>query len=226
MKRRLAIARALVNAPDLLLLDEPTTALDPQARQAIWDRLYHLKDNGVTLVLTTHHMDEAEHLCDRLVIMNMGRIVAEGSPQDLIKQYSTREVVELRFGAGSQPLVNGELSPLIQRVEVLRDRTLLYTDDADRAVAEVSRVGLGPASLLARRSTLEDVFLHITGRALGDLPDSRRRQRLAARLRVLGAPVPPELARDNRQRPVHTPGVPGGHEYRPRRPHPQPGAGG
>src|SRR5829696_304479 len=97
MKRRLTIARSLVNDPDLLLLDEPTTGLDPQARHVVWDRLFRLKQRGVTLVLTTHYMDEAEQLCDRLVVMDHGRIVAQGSPRELIERYSTREVVEIRF---------------------------------------------------------------------------------------------------------------------------------
>jgi lipooligosaccharide transport system ATP-binding protein len=168
MKRRLTIARSLINEPDLLLLDEPTTGLDPQARHALWDRLYRLKQRGVTLVLTTHYMDEAEQLCDRLVVMDKARIVAEGSPRELIEQHSTREVVELRFPVGVQETVVGRLDGIAKRVELLPDRVLLYTDDADATVAEVHRRGLAPENVVERRSTLEDVFLRLTGRTLID----------------------------------------------------------
>ncbi len=168
MKRRLTIARALVNEPDIVLLDEPTTGLDPQARHLVWERLFRLKQQGVTLVLTTHYMDEAEQLCDRLVVMDGGRIVAEGSPRALIEQHSTREVVELRFAAESQEPFASKLDGLGERVEVLPDRILLYVADGDAAVAEVSRLGLSPANVLVRRSGLEDVFLHLTGRTLVD----------------------------------------------------------
>jgi lipooligosaccharide transport system ATP-binding protein len=168
MKRRLTIARSLVNEPDLLLLDEPTTGLDPQARHALWDRLYRLKANGVTLVLTTHYMDEAEQLCDRLVVMDRGRIAAEGSPRVLIDEYSTREVVELRFAPGESDRMAEKVADLGDRIEVLPDRLLLYTDDGDTAVEAVARRQLEPLSVLARRSTLEDVFLRLTGRQLVD----------------------------------------------------------
>ncbi|MGC1213513.1 MAG: ABC transporter ATP-binding protein [Micromonospora sp.] len=168
MKRRLTIARALVNNPEIVLLDEPTTGLDPQARHLVWERLFRLKQQGVTLVLTTHYMDEAEQLCDRLVVMDGGRIVAEGSPRALIEQHSTREVVELRFAAESQESFAGKLDGLGDRVEVLPDRILLYVADGDTAVAEVHALGLVPASVLVRRSSLEDVFLHLTGRTLVD----------------------------------------------------------
>lgn len=168
MKRRLTIARALVNDPEIVLLDEPTTGLDPQARHLVWERLFRLKQQGVTLVLTTHYMDEAEQLCDRLVVMDGGRIVAEGSPRALIEQHSTREVVELRFAAESQEPFAGKLDGLGERVEVLPDRVLLYVPDGDAAVAEVSALGLQPANVLVRRSGLEDVFLHLTGRTLVD----------------------------------------------------------
>ena len=168
MKRRLTIARSLINEPDLLLLDEPTTGLDPQARHALWDRLYRLKQRGVTLVLTTHYMDEAEQLCDRLVVMDKARIVAEGSPRELIEQHSTREVVELRFPVGIQETVLGRLDGIAKRVEPLPDRVLLYTDDADTTVAEVHRRGLTPENVVERRSSLEDVFLRLTGRTLID----------------------------------------------------------
>ena len=168
MKRRLTIARALVNEPEMVLLDEPTTGLDPQARHLVWERLFRLKQQGVTLVLTTHYMDEAEQLCDRLVVMDGGKIVAEGSPRGLIDQYSTREVVELRFIADSQQPYAEKLAGLGTRVEVLPDRILLYCTDGDAAVAEVQRRALSPASVLVRRSSLEDVFLHLTGRTLVD----------------------------------------------------------
>ncbi len=168
MKRRLSIARSLINNPELLLLDEPTTGLDPQARHVLWDRLYRLKQDGVTLVLTTHYMDEAEQLCDRLVVMDQGRIVAEGSPRSLIEEHSTREVLELRFPAGRNqehgPLVEG----LGQRHEVLPDRVLVYADDGEAALAAAHARGLEPESALVRRSSLEDVFLHLTGRTLVD----------------------------------------------------------
>ena len=168
MKRRLTIARALINEPDMVLLDEPTTGLDPQARHLVWERLFRLKRQGVTLVLTTHYMGEAEQLCDRLVVMDAGRIVAEGSPRDLIERYSTREVVELRFDVESQDVFAGKLAGVGERVEVLPDRILLYVQDGDAATAEVARRALNPSSVLVRRSSLEDVFLHLTGRTLVD----------------------------------------------------------
>ena len=178
MKRRLTIARSLVNEPELLLLDEPTTGLDPQARHAVWERLYQLRERGVTLVLTTHYMDEAEQLCDRLVVMDKGLIAAEGSPAELIKEWSTREVVELRFAPGPDgaPRPHAELAgafrSVAERVEVLPDRLLLYVDDGDATVAAVHglapTLGQEPASLLVRRSSLEDVFLRLTGRSLVD----------------------------------------------------------
>ena len=168
MKRRLTIARSLVSEPDLLILDEPTTGLDPQARHLVWDRLYRLKQQGVTLVITTHYMDEAEQLCDRLVIMDNGRIAAEGPPYDLIDRYSTREVVELRFASGDYTEVVAGLDGLASRHEVLPDRLLLYTDDGEHVVEEVRRLGLNPDRTLVRRSSLEDVFLYLTGRSLVD----------------------------------------------------------
>ncbi|MBI2710529.1 MAG: ABC transporter ATP-binding protein [Actinobacteria bacterium] len=168
MKRRLTIARALVNEPELLLLDEPTTGLDPQARHVLWDRLYRLKQSGVTLVLTTHYMDEAEQLCDRLVVMDQARIKAEGSPRELIARYSTREVVELRFRSGEHEVAVDKLAGLVERNEVLPDRLLLYADDGDALVAAVHDLGVVPDQVVVRRSTLEDVFLHLTGRTLVD----------------------------------------------------------
>jgi len=166
MKRRLTIARGLMNRPEMFLLDEPTTGLDPQARHILWDRLYRLKQQGVTLVLTTHYMDEAEQLCDRLVVMDAGRIVAEGSPRDLITRYSTREVLELRFGAGRNAEYETRLGGIGDRLEVLADRILVYADDGDAALREVITRGLAPEGSLVRRSSLEDVFLRLTGRSL------------------------------------------------------------
>jgi lipooligosaccharide transport system ATP-binding protein len=166
MKRRLTIARALINEPDLLLLDEPTTGLDPQARHLVWDRLYRLKQRGVTLVLTTHYMDEAEQLCDRLVVMDKARIVASGSPRELIDRYATKEVLELRFPVDGTPSFDGALSGVADRVEVLPDRVLVYTNDGDAAADAVHARGLRPESTLVRRSSLEDVFLRLTGRSL------------------------------------------------------------
>ena len=165
MKRRLTIARSLVNEPELLLLDEPTTGLDPQARHLVWDRLYRLKQQGVTIVLTTHYMDEAEQLCDRLVVMDKAKIVAFGSPRSLIDQYSSREVLELRFPIDATPAL-GKLDGLADRVEVLPDRVLLYATDGEAVAAAVHSRGLRPESTLVRRSTLEDVFLRLTGRSL------------------------------------------------------------
>ncbi len=172
MKRRLTIARSLINKPDLLLLDEPTTGLDPQARHVLWDRLFRLKQAGVTLVLTTHYMDEAEQLCDRLVVMDKGVIVAEGAPLDLIRAHSTREVAELRFGVaeadGSHDDLAARVADLGDRVEVLPDRLLVYSDDGEETIARTHERGLQPVATLVRRSTLEDVFLRLTGRTLVD----------------------------------------------------------
>ena len=166
MKRRLTIARSLINQPDLLLLDEPTTGLDPQARHLLWDRLYRLKSQGVTLILTTHYMDEAEQLCDRLVVMDKARIVAEGSPRALIEQYATREVLELRFRPDDRDGVGDQLTDLGERVESLPDRFLVYTDDGEAAAVAAHDRGLRPEAVLVRRSSLEDVFLRLTGRSL------------------------------------------------------------
>ena len=166
MKRRLTIARALVSDPSILLLDEPTTGLDPQARHLLWDRLYRLKQQGVTLVLTTHYMDEAEQLCDRLVVMDKAKIVAEGSPLQLIQRYSTKEVTELRFPVGVQETLDGQLDGLGERIERLPDRVLVYSDDGEAAAAAAHHRGLVPETVLVRRSSLEDVFLRLTGRSL------------------------------------------------------------
>jgi len=168
MKRRLTIARGLVNDPQILMLDEPTTGLDPQARHILWDRLFRLKEDGSTLVITTHYMDEAEQLCDRLVVMDRGRIVAEGAPAALIRQYSTREVVEVRFGSGR----NAEIAPTIadigERMELLPNRILLYCDQGEAALQAIVARGHMPITSLVRRSSLEDVFLRLTGRTLED----------------------------------------------------------
>ncbi len=172
MKRRLTIARSLVNSPDLLLLDEPTTGLDPQARHALWDRLFRLKQAGVTLVITTHYMDEAEQLCDRLVVMDKGVVVAEDSPLALIRAHSTREVAELRFGVAEAGATHDALAEKVadlgERVEVLPDRLLVYSEDGEEVVAKVHERGLRPVATLVRRSSLEDVFLRLTGRTLVD----------------------------------------------------------
>jgi len=168
MKRRLTIARSLINRPDILLLDEPTTGLDPQARHVLWDRLFRLKQQGVTLVITTHYMDEAEQLCDRLVVMDRGVIAAEGSPLELIREHSTREVAELRFPVGDHDATAEKISDLGSRVEVLPDRILVYSDDGEHVLAKVHERGLDPIATLVRRSTLEDVFLRLTGRTLVD----------------------------------------------------------
>jgi lipooligosaccharide transport system ATP-binding protein len=169
MKRRLTIARSLINDPDILILDEPTTGLDPQARHVVWDRLFSLKQRGVTLILTTHYMDEAEQLCDRLVVMDHGKIAAEGTPRDLIARYSTPDVLELRFAPGGQDDAVEKIKDLSpERMEVTADRILLYAADGDDFLARVHRAGLEPLTELVRRSTLEDVFLHLTGRTLID----------------------------------------------------------
>jgi lipooligosaccharide transport system ATP-binding protein len=169
MKRRLTIARSLINEPEILLLDEPTTGLDPQARHVVWDRLFRLKQQGVTLVLTTHYMDEAEQLCDRLVVMDRGKIAAEGSPRQLIEQYSTPEVLELRFDPADHEQAAGKVGDAgAQRTEVLADRILLYVRNGDEALAAVRGLGLEPQTSLVRRSTMEDVFLRLTGRRLED----------------------------------------------------------
>ncbi|MGH3649429.1 MAG: ABC transporter ATP-binding protein [Acidimicrobiia bacterium] len=168
MKRRLTIARALINNPELIILDEPTTGLDPQARHLLWDRLYRLKQKGATLIITTHYMDEAEQLCDRLVVMDQGKIAAEGSPRELIQRYAPREVVELRFNNGQKDDAIMKMDGLASRSEVLADRVLLYTNDADATQEGLHSLGIHPEQVLVRRSTLEDVFLRLTGRGLID----------------------------------------------------------
>ena len=168
MQRRLAIARGLINEPEILLLDEPTTGLDPQARHVLWDRLFRLKENGVTTVITTHYMDEAEQLCDRLVVMDKGKIMAEGTPASLIKDYSSKEVLEVRFGTDRNEATAPQLASIAERIEVLPDRILLYVEDGDAALEKIHTMGLRPITSLVRRSSLEDVFLRLTGRSLVD----------------------------------------------------------
>ncbi len=166
MKRRLTIARALVSEPEILILDEPTTGLDPQARHILWDRLFRLKEVGVTLVITTHFMDEAEQLCDRLIVMDRGKIMAEGSPAQLIKDFSTREVLEVRFGSERNSEVANTLRELCERMEELPDRILLYSEDGESLLEKIYAINLHPKTSLVRRSSLEDVFLRLTGRTL------------------------------------------------------------
>ena len=166
MKRRLTIARSLVSEPDILMLDEPTTGLDPQARHILWDRLFRLKEQGVTLLITTHYMDEAEQLCDRLIVMDKGKIMAENSPAQLIKDYSTKEVLEVRFGSDRNQEMVEILRPLAERIEVLPDRILLYAEDGEHLLEKIAAKGIHPNTSLVRRSSLEDVFLRLTGRTL------------------------------------------------------------
>jgi lipooligosaccharide transport system ATP-binding protein len=166
MKRRLTIARGLVNEPEILMLDEPTTGLDPQARHVLWDRLFSLKELGVTLVITTHYMDEAEQLCDRLVVMDKGKIMAEGSPAALIKEYSSKEVLEVRFGSKNNAAVAKKLEKFGDRIEVLPDRILIYSANGEKELEKITKLGLHPITSLVRRSSLEDVFLRLTGRTL------------------------------------------------------------
>ncbi len=166
MKRRLTIARALINEPEILMLDEPTTGLDPQARHILWDRLFRLKELGVTLILTTHYMDEAEQLCDRLIVMDKGRIMAEGTPSNLIREYSSREVLEVRFGSNKNAEVAEQIQGIGERIDVLPDRILVYAESGEGALEELTRRGLEPLTSLVRRSSLEDVFLRLTGRSL------------------------------------------------------------
>jgi lipooligosaccharide transport system ATP-binding protein len=166
MKRRLTIARSLMNDPQMLLLDEPTTGLDPQARHILWDRLFRLKERGTTLILTTHYMDEAEQLCDRIIVVDNGAIMAEGSPAQLIKEYSSREVLEVRYGSDKNATVAKAISDVGDRQEILPDRILIYSDNGERDLAEITKRGHHPTTSLVRRSSLEDVFLRLTGRTL------------------------------------------------------------
>jgi lipooligosaccharide transport system ATP-binding protein len=167
MKRRLLIARALVNDPALVVLDEPTTGLDPQARHAVWTALERLKRQGVTLILTTHYMEEAARLCDRLVIMDQGRIISQGQPHELVAKHIGREVLELEIDEG-YPV--DELMPSLagryDSYEVTEDRLLLYTDDAEALLASIDHSRFACERSIVRRATLEDVFLRLTGRSL------------------------------------------------------------
>jgi lipooligosaccharide transport system ATP-binding protein len=166
MKRRLTVARALINDPDILVMDEPTTGLDPQARHILWDRLFRLKERGTTLVLTTHYMDEAEQLSDRIVVVDKGEIMAEGSPAQLIRQYSSKEVLEVRYGSENNAIVAAKIADVGERMEILPDRILIYSDNGERDLAEITKRGHHPTTSLVRRSSLEDVFLRLTGRTL------------------------------------------------------------
>jgi lipooligosaccharide transport system ATP-binding protein len=170
MRRRLTIARSLINEPEILLLDEPTTGLDPQARHVLWERLYRLKHDGVTLIITTHYMDEAEQLCDRLAVMDGGKIVAIGSPSELIAEHVTREVLELRFGVDAHAEIAERIrdARLGERIDVLPDRVVVYAADGEAVLGAVHAMGLEPITALVRRATLEDVFLKLTGRSLID----------------------------------------------------------
>jgi lipooligosaccharide transport system ATP-binding protein len=166
MKRRLTIARSLMNDPQMLLLDEPTTGLDPQARHILWDRLFRLKEQGTTLVLTTHYMDEAEQLSDRIIVVDKGAIMAEGSPAHLIRQYSSKEVLEVRYGSDNNTTVAKSIADIGERQEILPDRILIYSDNGERDLAVITKRGHHPTTSLVRRSSLEDVFLRLTGRTL------------------------------------------------------------
>ncbi|MBV9119409.1 MAG: ABC transporter ATP-binding protein [Chloroflexi bacterium] len=158
MKRRLVIARGLLNQPEVLLLDEPTTGLDPQARHLVWQKVSLLKEQGTTLMLTTHYMDEAARLCDRLVIMHHGQILAEGSPRDLIERHAGREVLEVHGDAARRDTIRASLGADVATIEV-EDQLFLFAPDP----AEVRRrLGL-ERDFLQRASTLEDVFLRLTG---------------------------------------------------------------
>ncbi len=168
MQRRLTIARGMVNEPEILMLDEPTTGLDPQARHILWDRLFRLKEEGVTLVITTHYMDEAEQLCDRLIVMDKGKIMAEGAPAELIKKYSSKEVLEVRFGSKNNAEAGQKIAHLGDRIETLPDRILVYSEDGEKILKQIHKMGLEPQTSLVRRSSLEDVFLRLTGRTLVD----------------------------------------------------------
>jgi lipooligosaccharide transport system ATP-binding protein len=167
MKRRLLISRALMGDPEVVVLDEPTTGLDPQARLAVWNALDRLRRRGVTLLLTTHYMEEAERLCDRLVIMDEGRIVADGKPSDLVRHHVGREVLELRLDEGCDPdRLVGSLNGRIQGHDLTEHTLMLYADDAEAVLEELDQETFPTESALVRRATLEDVFLRLTGRSL------------------------------------------------------------
>jgi lipooligosaccharide transport system ATP-binding protein len=167
MRRRLLIARALVNSPDLVVLDEPTTGLDPQARHAVWTALERLKLEGTTLILTTHYMEEAERLCDRLVIMDHGEIITEGAPEELIARHVGREVLELTID-DRYPVEEllASLEGRFDSYERADRQLLLYTDDAERLLEAIDHARFPSERSVVRRATLEDVFLRLTGRTL------------------------------------------------------------
>ena len=168
MKRRLVIARALVNEPRVLILDEPTTGLDPQARHLVWRKLRLLRERGVTILLTTHYMDEAENLCDRLIIMDQGKALAEGRPRDLIRQHAGREVLELHLSPEENAAVVERLVPMLGeggRVEQVEDITYAYGIDESH-YRMVEAIASDPYRVIFRRANLEDVFLTLTGRGL------------------------------------------------------------
>jgi lipooligosaccharide transport system ATP-binding protein len=168
MRRRLSLARSLVNEPEILLLDEPTTGLDPQARRILWDQLYRLKESGTSLVLTTHYMDEAEQLCDRIAVVDHGRIIAEGTPAALIEKHASRDIVELRFAPDTRDEALQSITAACpgERIEQLPDQIVVHTSSGERTLARVTGLGVAPLRALVRRSTLEDVFLNLTGRSL------------------------------------------------------------
>ena len=168
MKRRIQIARALVNEPELVLLDEPTTGLDPQARHLVWERLRALKDQGVTLVLTTHYMDEAEQLCDRLVVMDRGRIAREGTPAELIAAEVGREALELRVATSDVAELLARLGGAVDGHQIRGEVLNLYSDDAEALFVRARATGVALELQMVRRATLEDVFLAVTGHRLHD----------------------------------------------------------
>jgi lipooligosaccharide transport system ATP-binding protein len=168
MKRRLLIARALVNDPDLVVLDEPTTGLDPQARHLVWNKLRELTGESKTLVLTTHYMDEAAQLCDRVCIMESGRIIAEGAPRDLISEHISSEVLEFRARPDALKKLAAIIEDTVDSMESLGDALLVYTSDSDAVMSRVNESGILVENILRRQASLEDVFLKLTGRRLID----------------------------------------------------------
>ena len=168
MKRRLLIARALINDPDIVVLDEPTTGLDPQARHLVWDRLRELTSEGKTLVLTTHYMEEAAQLCDRLVIMEGGEIVTGGSPREMIEEHVSPEVLELRATPDAIERLLRMVEANDGAVERAGEALLIYTTDAGALMEKIHASGVPVKNTMYRRAGLEDVFLRLTGRQLID----------------------------------------------------------
>lgn len=168
MRRRLLISRAMMNAPDLLILDEPTTGLDPQARHLVWDKLFELKRRGVTQIVTTHYMDEAQQLCDRIAIMDQGQIIERGTPQDLIQKHIGREVLEIRVSEPEKYKILALGTSLAKGHDSYRDLLMIYTDEAETALKTIQDMGINTDYTLVRRSGLEDVFLKLTGRRLNE----------------------------------------------------------